>query len=101
MKKNELKRLSRGQLLEIMLEQEQENARLRSRIDELQARLDEKDIRSARCGSLAEAALAASGLFEAADAACRIYKESIENMQSRLRERVPDAEPDGGNEAVT
>ena len=78
MAKSELRRLNREQLLQLLLETEEENERLKEENAQLRAQLQERFIRVEKCGSLAEAALALNGVFEAADAACRQYMENIE-----------------------
>ena len=85
MRKQELKRLSRLQLMEIMVEQEKENVRLRKRVEELEAKLADRTLRVSNAGSLAEAALAVNGFFEAAEAACRQYQENIQDMYDELQ----------------
>ena len=81
MAKSELRRLNREQLLQLLLETEEDNERLREENAQLRAQLQERFIRVEKCGSLAEAALALNGVFEAADAACRQY---MENVQRRV-----------------
>ncbi len=73
----ELSRRSRQEILELLKEQIQENERLKKRISELEAQLDDRKIKIDQAGTLAEAALKLSGIFEAADEAVRIYKEGL------------------------
>ena len=85
--------------MEIMVEQEKENNRLRKQVEELEARLQDRNLRVSKAGSLAEAALAVNGFFEAADAACRQYRENLQGMYDELqlcRECAP--EMSGGRE---
>lgn len=72
-----LKRMSRAELLELLIEQMEENERLRAQLEEAQARLNERDIIMQRAGSIAKAALELNRVFEAADAAARQYVESV------------------------
>lgn len=72
-----LKRMSRAELLELLIEQMEENERLRTQLEEAQVRLDERDIILQRAGSIAKAALELNRVFEAADAAARQYVESV------------------------
>ena len=95
MKKKELKRLSRLQLMEIMVEQEKENNRLRKRVQELEEKLADRTLRVSNAGSLAEAALAVNGFFEAADAACQQYRENLQGMYDELQ-LCRDAAPQMG-----
>ena len=80
MAKSELRRLNREQLLQLLLETEEENERLKEENAQLRSQLQERFIRVEKCGSLAEAALALNGVFEAADAACRQYMDNIQQQ---------------------
>ena len=77
MKTKELKRLSRTDLLEMMLALSKENEQLRAENVRLNKRLEERSIAVEQSGSLAEAALQLNGVFEAAQAACEQYAENI------------------------
>lgn len=77
MGKSELRKRSRLELLELLEAQMQENEKLRRRIEELEAQLNDRRLVMEESGSLAEAALKLSGIFEAADEAVRLYKESV------------------------
>lgn len=79
---NELKKMSRAELVELLLEQSREIRSLRQQLDAAQAQLDDKVIKLNRVGSIAEAALALNGVFEAADAACKQY---IDTVQTRMK----------------
>jgi len=69
----ELKRLSRSQLLQLLIAQMEENRELRRKLENRQLIME-------NTGSMAEAALKISGIFEAADAAAQIYLESVERI---------------------
>lgn len=69
----ELKRLSRAQLLQLLIAQMEENRELRRKLENRQLIME-------NTGSIAEAALKISGIFEAADAAAQIYLESVERI---------------------
>ncbi|MBQ8752111.1 MAG: DNA repair protein [Clostridia bacterium] len=77
MTEKELKRLRRADLLELLIEQTQENLRLRQELEEARAKLADRAVRIERSGSLAEAAMQLSGVFEAAQDACSRYIENI------------------------
>ena len=79
----ELRKLKREDLMEILLEQSREIKRLKKQLAEVQAELDDKRIRIEQAGSIAEASLKLSGVFEAAEAACRQYTENIELLSRR------------------
>lgn len=76
----ELRRLSRAELLEMLLAQTEENERLRERLDEAEAALNDHRIEIERAGSLAEASLRLNKVFTAADEAARQYLENVQRM---------------------
>ena len=76
----ELRRLSRAELLEMLLAQTEENERLRKRLVEVERSLDDRRIEAARAGSLAEASLRLNGVFQAADQAANQYLENVRRL---------------------
>lgn len=80
----DLARLKKKDLLEIMLKQGEEIDKLREQVADLQARLDDRYIEMDKLGSIAEASLALTKVFEEADKAARIY---LENIRRRVNER--------------
>lgn len=77
----ELHRLKRSELLEILVELSEENDRLKEENQLLKNQLDDKNIKIANSGSIAEAALELSGIFEAAQRAADCYLENIKNKK--------------------
>ena len=77
----ELKRLSRTELLELLLEQVEENEALRAEISDLKEQLADRVIKLEKAGSIAEAALRLNGVFEAAEAAAKQYIESLKELE--------------------
>ena len=77
MTSKELKRLSRRELLEMLIEQMKENQQLRSRLEQAEAGLETGGVVRLRAGSMAEAAMQLNGVFEAADKAARQYLENV------------------------
>ena len=73
----DLKKLSRAELLELLIEQTDENRKLTEEIDELRKKLADKILTCDESGSLAEAAIKLNGVFEAAQAACDQYIANI------------------------
>ena len=82
MKKDSLN-LSKNEMVMVMHDQEQEIEKLKSQVYELQAKLNEYEIKVSESGSLAEAAAKVSGLFEAAQLTVDTY---LENMKRRDEE---------------
>ena len=76
----ELRRLSRSELLEMLIAQMKENAALQSRLELAEARLNDRQIAVEKAGTLAEASLSLNGVFQAAEAAAQQYLENIEHM---------------------
>lgn len=79
----ELRRLSRAELLEMLLAQVEENEKLKARLDDAERALEDRRIAIERAGSLAEASLQLNKVFAAADQAARQY---LENAQRLARE---------------
>ena len=82
MKIKELKRMNRAELLELLIAQMEENERLEARLDEAEAQLQNRQLVMDHAGSIAEAALALNGVFEAAEAAAQQYLESVRNQEA-------------------
>ena len=73
----DLTKLKKKEILEIMVRQGEEIDRLNARIVELEKELEENKIEKDKVGSIAEASLAVTKVFEEADKAARIYLENI------------------------
>ena len=73
----DLSRLKKKELLSIMLSQGEEIDRLRARVSELEAELEDRDLNLSKVGSIAEASLAVTKIFEEADRAAKIYLYNI------------------------
>lgn len=83
MKERELRRLSRTDLLELLLAQRKENEQLRCILDETQSQLADRTIKIDNAGSIAEASLQLSGIFTAAQDSCQYYMENIKLLSER------------------
>lgn len=79
----ELRRLSRGELLEMLIAQAAENDQLKNRLEQAEAQLRDRRIEIDKAGSLAEAALSLNGVFQAAEAAAQQYLENIQRISSQ------------------
>ena len=88
MKNKDLKRLGRRDLLEMLLELSKENDLLRERNAELEAQLQERLLAISKVGSLAEAALQLSGIFQAAQEACDQYTYNVQQRCHLLEEKT-------------
>ena len=77
MKNNEFRRLNRRELLELLIAQIEENERLRQQLEDAHKELNDRRIKIANAGSLAEAALLLSDVFQAVDEAASLYLENL------------------------
>ena len=80
----ELRKMKKTELLEIMLKQGEEIDRLRARVEELETEVAEKEAEMERhefeiqkFGSIAEASLQVTDIFQEAEKAARIYLENL------------------------
>lgn len=80
---NELRKLSRKDLLQLLLEQSKDYAELKEKYKEAQEKLEKREIVLSKAGSIAEASLTLSGIFEAAERACKQYTDSIASFDKR------------------
>lgn len=77
---NDLTKLSKKDLLEIMLKQGEEIDALRAEVQELKDKLEAREIDINRVGSLAEASLAVTELFKEADKAAMTYLTNLKRI---------------------
>lgn len=73
----ELKKLKRYELLQMLLEQSKTVEALKAELEEKNKLLEERSIKLAESGSIAEAALKLNDIFEAAQAAADQYLYNI------------------------
>ena len=73
MNDKDLRHLSRGELLELLIEQTRRADELEARLAEAQARLEKREIAIDKAGTLAEASLILNGVFEASEKAAAQY----------------------------
>lgn len=77
MNDRELRRMSRAQILELMIEQSREIERLNIQLEQANQQLQSREIKLSRCGSIAEASLALMDIFDSAQRAADIYLENV------------------------
>lgn len=73
----ELKKLSRSDLLEMLIEQSKEVDRLKAELKQANAALENRRIAIENAGSIAEASMKLSGIFEAAQQAADMYLDNV------------------------
>ena len=83
MTEKKLRWLSRTDLLELLLAQRRENEQLRCVLDQTQAQLADRTIKIDKAGSIAEASLQLSGIFNAAQDSCQYYLDNIRLLSER------------------
>lgn len=79
----ELRRLKRAELLEMLLAQSRETEALKAELAQAKKQLAERTIKIDKAGSIAEAALQVSGIFETAQKAAEQYLLSVEALSGR------------------
>lgn len=92
MTEKQLKRLSRRELLEMLIIQTRKVEKLEAQLAEANRKLDDKMLAIEDSGSLAEAVMRLNGVFEAAQNAAQQYLDNIRDRAERA------AESDGGPE---
>ncbi len=84
MAEKELKHLGRKELIEIIYELQKRETQSQNTIERLNRKLADREIREKESGSIAEAALALNGVFEAAQAAADQYLISVKAAEKEL-----------------
>lgn len=87
MTEKELKKLSRADLLELLLLQTRETERLQKALDEANAKLEERTIHLNKAGNIAKAALEINGVMEAAQEAANQYLENVRLIEAETRRK--------------
>ncbi len=80
MTEKELLKLNKSEMLEIMLAQSREIDSLREQLAEAEARLEDRRITIEKAGSLAEASLKLTKVFEEAQKAADLYLENVKRL---------------------
>lgn len=80
MNTKELRKLSRKDLLEILLEQTKRIEELEIELEKVKFELNERKVSLKNVGSLAEASLVLSDIFKAADETASIYIQNIQKL---------------------
>lgn len=88
MTEKELKRLNRRQLLELLIIQTERADDLQAQLTAAQEQLQAKTVALSKPGSIAEASMQLSGIFEVAQQTAEIYLENIRQLEARLQAQV-------------
>lgn len=86
----DLKHMGRAELIEIISQYQKNEEELKAEIRSLQAQLAERVIKMENAGSIAEAALALNGVFDAAQAAAEQYLVSIQKSSAEAESTVSE-----------
>lgn len=89
---NEVSRLTRKELIEMLLSLTEENDRLKEENERLLKEAKQRKIAVESSGTMAEAALKLNRVFEAADAAAKQYLQNIKARADADRAKAEDAE---------
>ncbi len=92
MTEKELKKLSRAELLEMLIAQSKKLNRIDEELAAAQKELERRDIAITTSGTLAEASLKLNGVFEAADKAAKQYIESLGVQKEQADKIIADAQ---------
>jgi hypothetical protein len=87
-----LKKLSRKELLEILVNQSRQIESLEAQLQEANEKLSQREIILENAGTMAEAALQLNHIFQDADAACQQYLASVQAAAARCQSGE-EAEP--------
>lgn len=80
----ELRKMSRVQLLELLIEKTRELEQVKEQLEQALEQLNDRGVVVEKAGTMAEAALQVNRVFEAADRAAQQY---LDHMQQRVREQ--------------
>ena len=90
--KNDSLNLSKNEMVMVMHDQEQEIERLKAKVSELQATIDNYEIKVEEAGTLAEASVQINNLFEAAQATVETYIENMKKRAEKSEEILADVQ---------
>lgn len=89
--KNDLKHLRRSELIDLIYEMKKREIELQTRLDEAEAKLQAREITMEKAGSIADAAVQLSGVFQAAQEAADTYLKSIKAKEKELAKLTKQA----------
>ena len=80
----ELRKLSRKDLLELLITQGRERDALQTELEQVKTALTNRQLQIEQAGSIADASLQLNGVFEAAQAAAQQYLENIRQRSEQI-----------------
>ena len=84
----EIRKLSRQDLLEMLVELSKENEKLKNELDMANKKLQSRRIRVNEAGNIAEASLKINNVFEMAQAAATQYLENLEVLEKQKHQEL-------------
>jgi hypothetical protein len=107
MKDKAVKKLSRKELLRVLVAQGKQIQQLEAQLQEANRQLEQRALVMDNVGSLADAALQLNHIFEDADAACKQYSDSLRALVAqeqaalvRIQQREQAGQAPEGEEGV-
>ena len=98
--KKEYRRFSRQELLELLIEESERAEELERQLKLACEELSSKDLAIRNAGSIAEAALALNGVFEAAQNACAQYIDNVKKLSAMQEEINAEREEESKKKAA-
>lgn len=95
--RNESMNLSKNEMIVVIHDQEQEIENLKAKVAELQAKLDDRELKINEAGNLADASARINELFAAAQATADTYLENIKLYEKRSEEALAAVEKQSGD----
>lgn len=92
MTEKELKKLSRMELLELLVEQTERCEELERKLAETEQKLENQALNVKEVGTLAEACITVNKVFEAADAAAKQYLANVKVYDDKKKEMLAETE---------
>lgn len=84
----DLKKISRKELLELLIEQTERIETLEKELAKANSELQNRKIDIENCGSIAEASLRITGIFNKAQEACDIYKKNVIKENKKIQKEI-------------
>lgn len=88
MNEKDLRKYSRVELLELLIQQTKETERLQLLLDAANEELSQRKLAAQEAGTFAEASLRLNGVFEAAEAAAADYLENIRRQNQAMEAKI-------------
>lgn len=86
MTEKELRKLNRYQLLEMLVVQTERADKLQAHLHEMEKQMNQQDLQMTSLGSIAEASLQLSGIFQAAQEAADIYVDAAKKRAEEMEQ---------------